>query len=531
MRLSIITSISMKTLALFLVLALAIAACSDDTATPEAQQPSAAQSQSTAPSPVTPSPASSSPATSSPATPSPATSSPATPSPASSSPAAPSPAAPPTPAAAVQPQAQPIAIVTTTNIVADWAEIVGGDRANVLSLLPAGVDPHSYQPSARDVAAIADADLVFANGLGLEESWLHELLENAARDESSIVEVTDVIDPIEFGETHIEEVELLEDISHVVHEVEDGEISAEEGLMEIEEVIEAAEARDEDEDHHHEEEHEHDEDEGEHDEEEHEHDEDEEEHEEEHEHDEDEEEHDEEHEHDEDEEEHEDHEHEGEMHLPDMVMELIAQVEDGKIDADEAIEEIEHLTAEGEDEHEGHGHGIHDPHFWFDPLRVKFVINDIAARLSVLDPDGRDTYAANAAAFNAQLDELHAWTQEQVAAVPAERRLLVTSHDSFGYFAVLYGFEIVGTILPGTTEVEPSPADLAELSHEIEEYGVPAIFGETTVSERLATAVASETGAELVRLYSGSLGSEGSGAETYIGMVRTNVQRIVDALK
>ena len=219
------------------------------------------------------------------------------------------------------------------------------------------------------------------------------------------------------------------------------------------------------------------------------------------------------------------------MHLPDMVMELIAQVEAGQIDADEAIEEIEHLTAEGEDEHEGHGHGIHDPHFWFDPLRVKFVINDIAARLSVLDPDGRDTYAANAAAFNAQLDELHAWTQEQVAAVPTERRLLVTSHDSFGYFAVLYGFEIIGTILPGTTEVEPSPADLAELSHEIEEYGVPAIFGETTVSERLATAVASETGAELVRLYSGSLGSEGSGAETYIGMVRTNVQRIVDALK
>ena len=416
----------------------------------------------------------------------------------------------------MQPQAQPLEIVTTTNIVADWVAIVGGDRANVLSLLPAGVDPHSYQPSARDVAAIADADIVLANGLGLEESWLHELLENAARDESSIVEVTDVIDPIEFGETHAGEVELLEDISHVVHEVEDGEISAEEGLMEIEEFIEASEAR--------EEEHEHDEDEEEHehdeDEEEHEHDEDEEEHE----HDEDEEEH----EHDED---HHDHDHEGEMHLPDMVMEIIAQVEAGQLDADEAIEEIEHLTAEEEDAHAGHGHGIHDPHFWFDPIRVKFVINDMAARLSVLDPDGRDTYAANAAAFNAQLDELHAWTQEQVAVVPAERRLLVTSHDSLGYFAVLYGFEVIGTILPGTTEVEPSPADLAELSHEIEEYGVPAIFGETTVSERLAAAIAAESGAELVRLYSGSLGTEGSGAETYIGMVRTNVQRIVDALK
>ena len=107
----------------------------------------------------------------------------------------------------------------------------------------------------------------------------------------------------------------------------------------------------------------------------------------------------------------------------------------------------------------------------------------------------------------------------------------MTSHESFGYFAEVYGFEVVGVILSTTTEVEPSPADLVELTHEVEEYGVPAIFGETTVSDRLAESIASESGAELVRLYSGSLGTEGSGAETYLDMVRTNVQRIVDALK
>ena len=224
-------------------------------------------------------------------------------------------------------------------------------------------------------------------------------------------------------------------------------------------------------------------------------------------------------------------EEEGGMHLDEMVMEIIAQAEAGQFDAEEAIEEIEHLTEEGEEEHEGHGHGVHDPHFWFDPIRVKLVVNDIAARLSVLDPDGRDEFNANASAYNAQLDELHAWTQEQVAVVPDDRRYLVTSHDSFGYFADLYGFEVVGVILSTTTEVEPSPADLAELTHEVEEYGVPAIFGETTVSERLAASIAAESGAELVRLYSGSLGIEGSGAETYIGMIRTNVERIVGALK
>ena len=115
--------------------------------------------------------------------------------------------------------------------------------------------------------------------------------------------------------------------------------------------------------------------------------------------------------------------------------------------------------------------------------------------------------------------------------MPEERRLLVTSHDSFGYFAELYGFEVVGVVLSITTDVEPTAKDLADLIEEVEELGVPAVFGETTVSERLASAVASESGAKLVRLYSGSLGPEGSGAATYIDMVRTNVERIVEALK
>ncbi len=126
---------------------------------------------------------------------------------------------------------------------------------------------------------------------------------------------------------------------------------------------------------------------------------------------------------------------------------------------------------------------------------------------------------------------MHAWTEEQVRTVPEDRRLLVTSHDSFGYFANLYGFEVVGVVLSVTTDVEPSAGDLADLVNEVKEYGVPAVFGETTVSERLASAVAAESGAALVRLYSGSLGPAGSGAETYIEMVRTNVGRIVEALR
>ena len=370
---------------------------------------------------------------------------------------------------------KPVRVVVTNNIVADWVENVGGDHVEVFSLLPVGADPHAFQPGARDVAKVADADLVLSIGLGLEESWLRDLVRNAARDESAIVELGDVVDPIEFGASHAGEVELLEGISHVVHEVEEGEIDPETGLQEIKALIDAAES--------------------------------------------------------EEEEEEEEGGHAGEDELAEMVLALVAQAQGGQMDALEAIEEIEHITEEGEDEHADHGHGIHDPHFWFDPLRVKRAVADIAARLAVLDPDRGDVYRANASAYSARLDELHAWTEEQIGTVPEERRLLVTSHDSLGYFAELYGFEVVGVILSFTTDVDPSPSDLAHLVEEVKEYRVPAVFGETTVSERLATALATEAGATLVRLYSGSLGTGGSGAETYVDMIRTNVGRIVEALR
>ena len=354
-----------------------------------------------------------------------------------------------------------VQVVTTTSFIADWAENVGGDRVEVFSLVPTGADPHGFQPGARDVAKIADADIVFSVGLGLEGSWLKELLENAARDPSTIIELSDAIEPIEFGESHKKDVELFEHIGEAVHGVEEGELTPDAAIEEIKGLLTAAEEEEE----------------------------------------------------------------------TAMVQAIIEQVDSGAMDPADGIEEIEHLISEGEDEHEGHEHGVEDPHFWFDPLRVKLAVNDIAARLSVLDPDGADGYGATASEYNSQLDELDAWTLEQIAAVPDSQRLLVTSHDSFGYFANRYGFEVVGVILSTSTEIEPSAEHLTELVEVVEKYNVPAVFGEAIVSERLATSIAEESGAELIRLYSGSLGVEGSGAETYLDMVRTNVERIVEALK
>ncbi|MDE2780912.1 MAG: metal ABC transporter substrate-binding protein [Chloroflexota bacterium] len=188
----------------------------------------------------------------------------------------------------------------------------------------------------------------------------------------------------------------------------------------------------------------------------------------------------------------------------------------------------------GHDEHghEGHDHGPLDPHFWFDPIRVKLAVNEIAYQLAIQDPDNASVYDANATNYGEQLDELHAWIQEHVAMVPPERRLLITSHDTFAYLAEAYGFKVVGLVIPSLApDVEPSAEHLAELIEVVRENDVPAVFGETTVSDRLANAIARETGAELVQLYTGSMGGPGSGADTYLSMVRTNVERIVEALK
>ncbi len=202
----------------------------------------------------------------------------------------------------------------------------------------------------------------------------------------------------------------------------------------------------------------------------------------------------------------------------------------------EGHDEDEH-EHEDEDEHEeegghDHAHGDLDPHFWFDPLRVQSAVNEIAGRLSTLDPDGAGYYFGNAESYIRELGELHSWIQEQVETVPEADRLLVTSHDSFQYFAVRYGFEVVGAIFPVTTETEPSAQDLVALVETIEHEGARVVFAENITADRLAKRIAEETGAKLIGgLYTGSLGEPGGEAGTYIDMMRYDVRTIVEALK
>ena len=158
-------------------------------------------------------------------------------------------------------------------------------------------------------------------------------------------------------------------------------------------------------------------------------------------------------------------------------------------------------------------------------------MNAIAAQLSTADPSGQTAYRENAAAYNRELDDLHAWIEEQVSVLDEDHRVLVTSHDSFQYFAQRYGFEVAGAIFPVTTEIEPTAQDLAMLIETIEHEGVHAVFTEKSHSARLAQRVAEETGAELIGgLYTGSLGEEGGEAGNYIDLMQHNTTTIVEAL-
>lgn len=179
------------------------------------------------------------------------------------------------------------------------------------------------------------------------------------------------------------------------------------------------------------------------------------------------------------------------------------------------------------------GEGGDDPHVFTDPVRMVEVVEHLAVELVAAVPE-LDTAAfrARAEGYVDDLVALDAEVEAQLAPIPTDDRVLVTNHDVFGYFADRYGFEVLGAIVPGgATLAEPGAADLVALAEQIEARGVPAIFADTSSPARLADALAAEgAGVEVVELYSESLGEPGSPGDTYLGMVRTNAERIAAAL-
>jgi ABC-type Zn uptake system ZnuABC Zn-binding protein ZnuA len=288
-------------------------------------------------------------------------------------------------------------VVTSATFLADITRNVAGDRADVSALVPGDTDLHGFEPTPRELARVAGADLLVLNGAGLEES-LEETVRAAA-----------------------------------------GGVA----------VVEAAAG-----------------------------------------------------------------------------LEPRAPQPGEPLHEDEGDENHEDEAQGGDDDHDG------DPHFWLDPTLVVSYVHTISDALAAADPEGAADYAANAAAYIAELEELDAWIEEQVARLPRERRRLVMDHVSHGYFADRYGFEIVGAVIPGvSTGVSPTAKQLAALAAAIRASGARAIFVESHADPRLARQIADETGIVVVDdLRDHGLTDPGGDAPTYIEMMKANTAHIVEAL-
>ena len=264
-------------------------------------------------------------------------------------------------------------ILTSTSWLADVTRSIAGDRLQVVSLLPDGSDPHSYQPTPQDAARISESKLIIVNGAGYEQ-FLKSLLENAGG-ETTVVEASTGVSPRE---------------------------------------------------------------------------------------------------------------------------------EAGSI----------------------------DPHMWLDPNNMIVYAENIREALTRLDPGGEAAYKSSADSYIAQLKTLDSWIREQVKQIPAEKRLLITNHESLGYFAERYGFSVAGTVIESfSSDASPSAQQLAALIDQVRSSGAPAIFLDAADSDTFAKQIANETGVKVVTdLHLESL-TDGPPAATYLDLMKYNVTQIVEALK
>lgn len=193
----------------------------------------------------------------------------------------------------------------------------------------------------------------------------------------------------------------------------------------------------------------------------------------------------------------------------------------------------EHGDHDDHDHHEhAHHHGEFDPHVWHDVPHVISMVKVIAKALQKVDSVNAQKYQTSADRYVGQLTELDQWIKQQVATIPKKNRKLVTTHDAYNYFAQRYGFEVISVLGSLSSEVaDPSAADMARVIDAIKSFDVPAVFAENIINPKLTEQLAQQSGVKVVgTLYSGALGEAGTNGDTYIKMMRTNVNTIVKAL-
>jgi manganese/zinc/iron transport system substrate-binding protein len=180
--------------------------------------------------------------------------------------------------------------------------------------------------------------------------------------------------------------------------------------------------------------------------------------------------------------------------------------------------------------------GFYDPHVWHDPQLWAECVKYVVQVLGEFDPAHRADYQRNGEVYLAQIAEADKYSREQLATIPAEQRVLVTAHDAFGYFCMAY--DLTSMPLKGvSTEEEVSIGRMEEVIAFLVDRKVKAVFVETAVAPQIVRALiepckeAGHTVSIGGELYADALGSAGSGADNYVGMIKANVDTIVSALK
>ena len=346
-----------------------------------------------------------------------------------------------------------VSILPLANIVYN----IGGDRIDLDAIMPPGTDPHTFEPRPSDAVKLAQADLIFVNGMHLDETT-QRLAEANLKDGAKLIELAAVVaspDELIYGIEH-----------HHGHAEMDDHEDDEHGHDEDDDEHGHADEDDHDED----DEHGHADEEG----------------------------------HDDDDDEH------------------------GHAEEDDHDEDDEHGHAE-EDDHEGE-EGEPDPHLLLDPNFAIRYAKVIFVTLAEHDPDNRDYYESNFNEYTARLLALDEAIQAATATIPESNRRLLTYHDSFGYFAIRYGYTVIGAIQPNDTS-QPSAKEVAALIDQLREEGVPAIFGSILFPADVIDQIASETGVTVSTLLDDGLPGEPDDPEhTYIGMMVQNMRTLAAAL-
>ncbi|MEG6507888.1 metal ABC transporter substrate-binding protein [Methyloligella sp. 2.7D] len=197
-----------------------------------------------------------------------------------------------------------------------------------------------------------------------------------------------------------------------------------------------------------------------------------------------------------------------------------------------ADEDHDHDHAEAHDhDHGGEGERVTDPHAWQSLEDGKIYVENIRDGLIAADPEGKAIYEANAKAYLKQIDAEDKAVRAAISEIPEDRRVIVTSHDAFGYFGREYGIRMLAP--EGvSTESEASAKAVAKIIDQIREEKIPAVFVENISDPRLLQQIADETGAKIGgTLYSDALSGPDGPAPTYLDMFRHNVSELSKALK